>query len=62
MQADTINEYKMCFSNVNQDDTQCKIKCINEDYINHAFDCHVIKKHVGHSEASFVGIYGNVKQ
>ena len=62
MRADTINGYKMCFSSVNQDDTQCKLKCNNEDSISHAFKCHVIKKHVGHSDASYVGIYGNVKQ
>ena len=62
MRADTINGYKMCFSSVNQDDTQCKLKCNNEDSISHAFNCHMIKKHVGLSDASYVGIYGNVKQ
>ena len=62
MQADTIKGYKMCFSSVNQDDTHCKLKCNKEDSINHAFKCHVIKKHLGHSDASYVGLYGNVKQ
>ena len=37
MRADTINGYKMCFSSVNQDDTQCQLNCNNEDSISHAF-------------------------
>ena len=62
MRTDTINGYKMCFSSVNKNDTQCKLKYNNEDFINHAFNCHVIKKHVGHSDAFYVGIFWNMKQ
>ena len=62
MRADTINGYKMCFSSANRHDTQCKLKCNNEHSIKHAFDCHMIKTHGGYSNASYIGIYGNLKQ
>ena len=39
MRANTVNGFKMCFSNMYKNDTLCKLGCQYEDSISHAFQC-----------------------
>ena len=62
MRANTVNGFKMCFSNMYKNNTLCKLGCREQDSLDHCFRCAIIDSKSSKTSVSFSDIFKTEEQ
>ena len=62
MRANTVNGFKMCFSNMYKNNTLCKLGCIEQDSLDHCFRCAIVDSKSSKTSVSFSDIFKTEEQ